>query len=141
MPIPQKSLDELALSVAEYEAIVERLGREPNELELGLFGSLWSEHCGYKYPSRRRQPTLCAQRRERDCTSLWESQHNPYPRRKGYPSGHLFAQPLLRCKSRKGRFSTTQLAFFLLRDECELSRERVVRQSKMVICLNEPNIL
>ncbi|TMB99327.1 MAG: phosphoribosylformylglycinamidine synthase subunit PurL [Chloroflexi bacterium] len=28
--------------------ILERLGREPNELELGLFGALWSEHCGYK---------------------------------------------------------------------------------------------
>ena len=42
-------LDDLALSDGEYEAIVERLGREPNELELGLFGSLWSEHCGYKH--------------------------------------------------------------------------------------------
>ena len=49
MPVSQKSLDELALSQAEYEAIVERLGREPNSLELGLFGSLWSEHCGYKH--------------------------------------------------------------------------------------------
>ena len=45
----KKQLDELALSEGEYEAIVERLGREPNELELGLFGSLWSEHCGYKH--------------------------------------------------------------------------------------------
>ena len=42
-------LDELALSEQEYEAIVERLGREPNRLEVGLFGSLWSEHCGYKH--------------------------------------------------------------------------------------------
>ena len=42
-------LDDLALSDGEYEAIVERLGREPNDLELGLFGSLWSEHCGYKH--------------------------------------------------------------------------------------------
>ncbi len=49
MPVSQESLDELALSQAEYEAIVERLGREPNSLELGLFGSLWSEHCGYKH--------------------------------------------------------------------------------------------
>src|SRR5207302_7599277 len=24
------------------------LGREPNHLELGMFGALWSEHCGYK---------------------------------------------------------------------------------------------
>ncbi len=49
MPISQDTLDELALTQAEYEAIVERLGREPNSLELGLFGSLWSEHCGYKH--------------------------------------------------------------------------------------------
>ena len=49
MPVSQEALDELALSQAEYEAIVERLGREPNSLELGLFGSLWSEHCGYKH--------------------------------------------------------------------------------------------
>ena len=49
MPVSQQALDQLALSEAEYEVIVERLGREPNELELGLFGSLWSEHCGYKH--------------------------------------------------------------------------------------------
>ena len=49
MPVSKQALDDLALSEAEYEAIVERLGREPNELELGLFGSLWSEHCGYKH--------------------------------------------------------------------------------------------
>ena len=49
MPVSRETLDELALSRAEYEAIVERLGREPNSLELGLFGSLWSEHCGYKH--------------------------------------------------------------------------------------------
>ena len=41
----KESLEELAISEAEYEAIVERLGREPNDLELGLFGSLWIEHC------------------------------------------------------------------------------------------------
>ena len=28
--------------------LVQQLGREPNEVELGMFGSLWSEHCGYK---------------------------------------------------------------------------------------------
>ena len=49
MAVPRQALDDLALSEAEYESIVERLGREPNELELGLFGSLWSEHCGYKH--------------------------------------------------------------------------------------------
>ncbi|MBM3934723.1 MAG: phosphoribosylformylglycinamidine synthase subunit PurL [SAR202 cluster bacterium] len=49
MPVSKKTLDELAISETEYELIVERLGREPNMLELGLFGSLWSEHCGYKH--------------------------------------------------------------------------------------------
>jgi len=49
MPIPKEILDKVALSEEEYELIVERLGREPNSVELGLFGSLWSEHCGYKH--------------------------------------------------------------------------------------------
>ncbi len=49
MTISQQTLDQLALTSGEYEAIVERLGREPNPLELGLFGSLWSEHCGYQH--------------------------------------------------------------------------------------------
>ncbi len=48
MPIEQSVLDTIALSRAEYELIMERLGREPNEVELGMFGALWSEHCGYK---------------------------------------------------------------------------------------------
>ena len=48
-PIAQELLDEVALSRAEYEAIIDRLGREPNPLEIGLFGALWSEHCGYKH--------------------------------------------------------------------------------------------
>jgi len=47
--ISQELLDEVALSRAEYEAIVDRLNREPNPLEIGLFGALWSEHCGYKH--------------------------------------------------------------------------------------------
>jgi phosphoribosylformylglycinamidine synthase II len=49
MPVSQEILDEVALSRAEYDLIVERLGREPTAVELGLFGSLWSEHCGYKH--------------------------------------------------------------------------------------------
>ena len=47
--VDQKILDELAISEAEYDLILEKLGRQPNKLELGLFGSLWSEHCGYKH--------------------------------------------------------------------------------------------
>ena len=49
MTYEKEILDELAISGLEYDLIVERLGREPNYLELGLFGSLWSEHCGYKH--------------------------------------------------------------------------------------------
>ena len=49
MSVSKETLDEIALSQAEYEAIVERLDREPNPLELGMFGALWSEHCGYKH--------------------------------------------------------------------------------------------
>ena len=48
MPIDQRVLDQIALSAAEYDLLVERLGREPNEVELGIVGALWSEHCGYK---------------------------------------------------------------------------------------------
>ena len=33
----------------EYRAIVVRLGREPNPVELGMFGAMWSEHCAYKH--------------------------------------------------------------------------------------------
>src|SRR3990172_5532810 len=48
MPVDQAALDAVALRRDEYELLVQQLGREPNEVELGMFGSLWSEHCGYK---------------------------------------------------------------------------------------------
>jgi phosphoribosylformylglycinamidine synthase II len=49
LPVSKETLDEIALSRKEYERIVELLGREPTEVELGMFGALWSEHCGYKH--------------------------------------------------------------------------------------------
>ncbi|MBI4330256.1 MAG: phosphoribosylformylglycinamidine synthase subunit PurL [Chloroflexi bacterium] len=49
MPYSQEVLDEVALSQGEFNLIVEKLGREPTIVELGMFGSLWSEHCGYKH--------------------------------------------------------------------------------------------
>jgi len=49
LPVSKQILDEIALSEKEYQLIVEQLGREPTEVELGLFGALWSEHCGYKH--------------------------------------------------------------------------------------------
>jgi phosphoribosylformylglycinamidine synthase II len=41
-------LAEVALTRAEYVHLVTSLGREPNRLELGIVGALWSEHCSYK---------------------------------------------------------------------------------------------
>jgi phosphoribosylformylglycinamidine synthase len=54
-----RALGEVALTRDEYERIVALLGRRPNRLELGLFGAMWSEHCGYKNsrPLLKRFPT------------------------------------------------------------------------------------
>ncbi len=49
MQVSKEVLDEIALSRAEYDLIVKKLERDPSEVELGLFGALWSEHCGYKH--------------------------------------------------------------------------------------------
>jgi len=43
---------EFGLKSEEYDLIVQRLNREPNRLELGVFSVMWSEHCSYK-SSRR----------------------------------------------------------------------------------------
>ncbi|MGA2285346.1 MAG: phosphoribosylformylglycinamidine synthase subunit PurL [Dehalococcoidia bacterium] len=48
MTVDQQLIEELSLSLDEYRLIVEKLGREPNAVELGMFGAMWSEHCGYK---------------------------------------------------------------------------------------------
>src|SRR5215471_13216547 len=57
--IDQRVLDEVALTRDEYLRIVALLGASPNQLELGLFGAMWSEHCGYKNsrPLLKRFPT------------------------------------------------------------------------------------
>ena len=49
----------LGLTDDELARIVEVLGRRPNELELALYGVMWSEHCSYKSSRRhlRRLPT------------------------------------------------------------------------------------
>jgi len=58
-----KSTAELAieygLKAEEYALILERLGREPNPVELGVFSVMWSEHCSYKSSRRhlRKLPT------------------------------------------------------------------------------------
>jgi phosphoribosylformylglycinamidine synthase subunit PurL len=43
---------EHGLSEAEYQIILDRVGRPPNLTELGIFSVMWSEHCSYK-SSRR----------------------------------------------------------------------------------------
>jgi phosphoribosylformylglycinamidine synthase len=50
---------ELGLTDAEYDRIIELLGREPNGVELAMFSLLWSEHCAYKHSRKllRRLPT------------------------------------------------------------------------------------
>src|SRR5579872_4729317 len=43
---------ELGLTDFEYELIVERLEREPGDVELAMFSLMWSEHCAYKHSRR-----------------------------------------------------------------------------------------
>ena len=47
------------LTEEEFAAVVRALGREPNDVELGMFGAMWSEHCAYKHsrPLLGRLPT------------------------------------------------------------------------------------
>jgi phosphoribosylformylglycinamidine synthase II len=51
--------EQAGLTREEYDEIVRVLSREPNELELGLYGAMWSEHCSYKNSKRilKRFPT------------------------------------------------------------------------------------
>ena len=37
------------LTEDEYRLVVSALEREPNAVELGMFGAMWSEHCAYKH--------------------------------------------------------------------------------------------
>lgn len=49
MAIAEGQWRDVALSDGEYQQILELLGREPSLVELGMFGAMWSEHCGYKH--------------------------------------------------------------------------------------------
>ncbi len=55
----QQLIAKAKLTAGEYQEIVDRLGREPNPAELGMFGVMWSEHCCYKNsrPLLRQFPT------------------------------------------------------------------------------------
>src|SRR5437588_3766684 len=56
---PSSRHRQLGLSDHEYELILERLGREPNHVELAMLSLMWSEHCAYKHSRKllRRLPT------------------------------------------------------------------------------------
>ncbi|HEX8743584.1 MAG TPA: phosphoribosylformylglycinamidine synthase subunit PurL [Thermoleophilaceae bacterium] len=43
---------QLGLTDAEYDLICDKLGREPNEVELAVFSLMWSEHCAYKHSKK-----------------------------------------------------------------------------------------
>ncbi len=47
------------LNAEEFARILDRLGRAPNLVELGIFSVMWSEHCSYKSSRRhlRKLPT------------------------------------------------------------------------------------
>ena len=58
-PIDDDILRAISLNRMEYARINDLMGRPPSEVELGIFGALWSEHCGYKHsrPHLRTMPT------------------------------------------------------------------------------------
>jgi phosphoribosylformylglycinamidine synthase II len=45
----KKPYETVGLTEKEYKKIIEYLGREPNEVELNIYGVMWSEHCSYKH--------------------------------------------------------------------------------------------
>src|SRR5579884_1423946 len=50
---------QLGLTDYEYELILERLERDPSDVELAMLSLMWSEHCAYKHSRKllRRLPT------------------------------------------------------------------------------------
>ena len=48
IPSPDR-LRAVSMTESEYRRCRDMLARAPNEVELGIFGALWSEHCGYKH--------------------------------------------------------------------------------------------
>jgi phosphoribosylformylglycinamidine synthase len=42
----------LGLRRDEYALLIEKLGREPNQVELAMFSLMWSEHCAYKHSKK-----------------------------------------------------------------------------------------
>ncbi len=46
---PAPTEERHGLSDTELRLVQRALGREPNAVELGMFGAMWSEHCAYKH--------------------------------------------------------------------------------------------
>jgi phosphoribosylformylglycinamidine synthase II len=49
MTVDDHALGQVAMTRDEYARLLDMLDREPTEVELGIVGALWSEHCGYKH--------------------------------------------------------------------------------------------
>lgn len=47
--VDTKAWRDMGLTDAEFDLIVEQIGRPPNWTELGMYAVLWSEHCAYKH--------------------------------------------------------------------------------------------
>src|SRR4051812_15994677 len=55
MPALLPTLDDavaLGLTPDEYRLVCDKLGREPNQVELAMFSLMWSEHCSYKHSKK-----------------------------------------------------------------------------------------
>lgn len=46
--VSKNVIKQMGLTGDEYKMIKERLGKNPNYTELGMFSAMWSEHCSYK---------------------------------------------------------------------------------------------
>ena len=51
-PQDEASAKSHGLRPNEYQIILDRLGRRPNLVEMGIFSVMWSEHCSYKSTRR-----------------------------------------------------------------------------------------
>ncbi len=51
-PQDEASAKSHGLKPSEYQIILDRLGRKPNLVEIGIFSVMWSEHCSYKSTRR-----------------------------------------------------------------------------------------
>lgn len=69
IPFSAEEIAAEGIKPEEYQEIVHRLGRHPNQAELGMFGVMWSEHCCYKNsrPLLSQFPTT-----GKDCGALQE---------------------------------------------------------------------